>query len=160
MIFNPESKVWIYQSNRPFNTSEISALNAKCSSFVETWTAHNQQLKAGFEIKYNRFIILVVDETLTGASGCSIDKSVHLMKEIEQDFQVNLFDRFHVAWKDGNEVKSVDKSEFEVLLANGIIHENTIVFNNLVKNYYEYLKNWETPFHNSWHTKVFTLKSF
>lgn len=157
MIFSPESKVWIYQSNRPFSTVEINTLTTKLSNFVETWTAHNQQLKAGFEIKYNRFIVLVVDETSTGASGCSIDKSVHLIKEIEQDFQVNLFDRFHIAWKTNNEITSVDKAEFEALLAQGIITENTIVFNNLVKNYYEYLKNWETPFHNSWHARVFKL---
>lgn len=152
------SRVWIYQSNRPLNEIEIGILTPILNNFTKTWTAHNNQLKASFEIKYNLFIVLIVDENQAGASGCSIDKSVHLMKEIEQKFNINLFDRFNMAWKYKEEVFSASREEFEQLIKNSKIDTNTIVFNNLVENYGQYLENWEIPFKTSWHAKVFKLE--
>lgn len=157
MDFNPLSKIWIYQSNRAFTIEESAVLTDILNSFTKTWTAHNQQLKAGYEIKYNRFIILIVDETQAGASGCSIDKSVHLMKDIEQQLNINLFDRFQVAWKEDSIIKTADRSEFELLIEQGKVNGNTIVFNNLVENLEEFRTSWETPLKNSWHSKVFTV---
>ncbi|OAQ40574.1 ABC transporter ATPase [Pedobacter psychrophilus] len=156
---NDAARVWIYQSDRVFNTEEIVSLNQILKDFTITWTAHNQQLKADFEIKYNRFIILIVDEQQAGASGCSIDKSVHLMQEIEKQFNVNLFDRFHIAWKENDDVKSGSRDEFEHQIKIGNINQETIVFNNLVSNYDQLYTTWEIPFKNSWHSKVFKLES-
>src|SRR5690606_11396215 len=122
MMFSPQSKVWIYQSNRLFTHSDLAYLHETLAAFTESWTAHTQQLKAGYEIKYGHFIILIVDETLTGASGCSIDKSVHLMKEIEQKLNIDLFDRFQVAWKNGDNLTVSTKAEFEKLAESGIVN--------------------------------------
>jgi hypothetical protein len=155
---NDQARVWIYQANRIFNEIEITQLQQMLIEFTKNWTAHNQQLKADFELKYDRFIILMVDESQAGASGCSIDKSVHLMKQIEQKFNVDLFDRFHISWKDKNVVKSTSKENFELLIKGGLIDSETIVFNNLVTTYNDYLTNWEISFKNSWHPKVFKLK--
>jgi hypothetical protein len=156
---NLSSKVWIYQADRELALSEINEINEMLISFVESWTAHNQQLKAAYDIKYNRFLVLIVDQTQAGASGCSIDKSVHLMKTIEQKFQINLFDRFNIAFKVGDKVNSVTRESFENLIAKGEIKKDTIVFNNLVENYQNYLESWETTFENSWHARVFKLET-
>lgn len=157
MIFSPQSKVWFYQSDKLFNASDLAYLHDKLSAFTESWSAHNQQLKAGYEIRYDHFIVLIVDETLTGASGCSIDKSVHLMKEIEQQLNINLFDRFQIAWKDGERLTISNKSAFEQLVTTGAVNKDTIVFNNLVTNYQEYQNSWETTMSNSWHARVFDI---
>ena len=156
---NEQAKIWIYQANKTFSNDQISQLRSMLFDFTNGWTAHNQQLQADFEIKYNRFIILTVDESQAGASGCSIDKSVHLMKQIEQKFNIDLFDRFNIAWKDGEIVKSASREEFEELIKEGVINSETIVFNNLVPTYSAYLNNWEIPFKNSWHSKVFKLEA-
>ena len=158
-MINDEARVWVYQSNRVFNTEELDSLHQILKEFTQNWTAHNQQLKADFEIKYNRFIILIVDEHQAGASGCSIDKSVHLMQEIEKQFHVNLFDRFHIAWKESESVNSRSRDEFEHQIKNGNINQETIVFNNLVSNYDQLRTNWEISFKDSWHSKVFKLES-
>jgi len=158
-MINDAARVWIYQSDRVFNKEELNSLNQVLKDFTHTWTAHNQQLKASFEIKYNRFIILIVDEHQAGASGCSIDKSVHLMQEIEKQLNVNLFDRFHISWKENEVVKSGSRDEFERQIKNGNINQETIVFNNLVSSYDQLKTNWEIPLKNSWHSKVFKLES-
>jgi len=156
-MFSPQSKVWIYQSSRLFTNSDLAYLNETLTAFTESWTAHTQQLRAGYEIKYGHFIVLIVDETLAGASGCSIDKSVHLMKEIEEKLGINLFDRFQIAWKNRDNLTISTKSAFEQLAETGVVNSNTIVFNNLVKDYQEYQTSWETPLANSWHSRVFNV---
>lgn len=157
MIYSPQSKVWIYQSNRLFSNTDFDYLHTVLNTFVQNWSAHNHDLKAGYEIRHQRFIVLIVDETQTGASGCSIDKSVHLMKKIEEHLSIDLFDRFQIAWKEGENIRVSNKLEFENLLASETVNAQTVVFNNLVKSYEEYLNQWETPITNSWHTKVFAI---
>ena len=74
------SRIWVYQSSREFNGDEVKAIEAKLKDFVNEWTRHGDDLKASFEIKYNHFIILAVDESFNQVSGCSIDASTHIFK--------------------------------------------------------------------------------
>lgn len=152
---NQNSKVWIYQANRMFTEVECNNINALLQNFTQGWQAHGANLSAGFEIRYNLFLILWVDETLAAASGCSIDSSVRVIKQIEQDYNVDLFNRFNMAYKDNDLVKTVDKQRFEDLLKNQNINPQTKVFNNMVNTYGLLETNWEIPFANSWHSKVF-----
>jgi hypothetical protein len=149
------SRVWIYQSNRALNTAENEKILQQLNTFTQAWTAHNQQLKAAALVKYNRFIILIVDESQAGATGCSIDKSVHMMKQLEQQYQINLFDRFNLAYRNAAGITSVPRNEFEELIKTGEITEDTIVFNNMVQNVAELQTKWEVPLKNSWHIKLF-----
>jgi len=155
MNFSENSKVWIYQSTRQLEAAETAQIKQILDDFTTSWTAHNNQLKAKAEIRYNRFIVLVVDETQAGASGCSIDKSVNLMKALEKEFDLTLFDRFNIAYRDGDTIKSVGRFEFEELIKQGQIDTETIVFNNLVPTLKDLNTLWEVPFKNSWHQQVF-----
>jgi hypothetical protein len=155
MNFSENSKVWVYQSNRELSADEVNRIAKILGDFTAGWTAHNNQLKAKHEIRYNRFMVLIVDETQAGASGCSIDKSVNLMKGIEQEFGINLFDRFNIAYRDGDAITSVGRFEFEELIKQGRVNPETIVFNNLVPTLKDLNTQWEVPFKNSWHKQVF-----
>ncbi len=78
----PESsRVWIYQANRSLSEQELQEINTKLEDFITQWTAHGANLKASFEIRYKRFIILALDQELNAASGCSIDASVHFIQQ-------------------------------------------------------------------------------
>ena len=156
MNFSENSRIWIYQSSRELNATELARAEYILNNFTTDWTAHNNQLKAMGEVRYNRFIILVVDESQAGASGCSIDKSVALMKSIEQELNINLFDRFNTAYRtsDGN-IATATRAELESLIKQGAINADTIVFNNLVNNLGDLAAKWEVPYKNSWHKQVF-----
>lgn len=156
MSISENSRVWIYQSDRAFNPAEEASIKKELDAFTGQWHAHEHALAAKAEIKYHRFIILMVDESQVGASGCSIDKSVHFMKELEQKFNLNLFDRFNIAFRKGDEVTSCSRTEFEKLLEEGKIDENTLVFNNLVPTLADLRTSWEIPFKESWHARIFS----
>jgi len=155
MKFSPQSRVWIYQSDRKLTDQEVQQIQPELDRFTTNWTAHNNQLKAKGEVRYNRFFILIVDESQAGASGCSIDKSVHFMQQVQQHLGINLFDRFNLAYREGEEVLSLPRHGFEDKLKDGSINKQTIVYNNLVQNLTELETKWEVPFKDSWHIQLF-----
>jgi len=155
MQFSENSRVWIYQSDKKLADDLVQQIQQRLNTFAAEWTAHNNQLKAKAEIRYNRFFILIVDETQAGATGCSIDKSVNFMKRLEQEFGLNLFDRFNLAYRDADEVLSLPRHQFEEKIKEGSIDKNTTVYNNLVQNLTELNNKWEVAFKDSWHIQLF-----
>lgn len=155
MIFSPQSKVWIYQSNRKFTDQEASEIHDILTRFVAQWTAHGSQLKAKAEIFHHYFIVLTVDPEVANATGCSIDSSVRIIKEIESQFGLDLFDRFNMAYKVDDDVHVASKEDFETLISAKKIGLETIVFNNLVQNLEEFEQKWEVPLKDSWHKHIF-----
>lgn len=156
-LLAPESKVWIYQSSAPFLEEDIETLNTQLGNFAKHWVSHNQQLMAYAKLYHNQFIVLMVDESRAGASGCSIDKSVHFMKQIENHYGVNLFDRLTFAYQDKDGVQTLSKNEFAEQFANGNITEDTLVFDNLVKTKADFEERWLKPLKESWHKRFVKL---
>ena len=157
MNISEHSRIWIYQANRVLTARETALIQERLDTFTAQWLAHGHELLAKAEIRYNQFIILGVDEQQAGATGCSIDKSVKLMLDLEKEFNINLFDRFQLAYRDGAEIRTSNREEFQELLSSGKINGDTIVFNNLVSTKKALETNWEIPMKESWHANLFTL---
>ncbi len=147
-----DSRIWIYQSNREFSTEEISEISIGLKTFLESWTVHEKPIKSAFQIKYNRFIIIAVDKNFE-VSGCSIDTSVGFIQFIEKKYQVDLLDRRNITYKTANTIKFTSLTDFKTLIKSKSINKNTIVFNNLVSNIFEYNNHWKTSIKNSWHSR-------
>lgn len=149
-----DTRVWIYQSQRPFTESEATTIGNALQSFVQQWVSHNQQLKAHAFIKHRQFIVLMVDESAAGASGCSIDKSVHFIQDLEKQFDLNLFDRMTFTYELDGKVLTASKAELSQLYRDGQVNDETFVFNNLVKNKEEMEQLWRVPIGQSWHKRL------
>ena len=150
----PETaRVWVYQANRSFTETELQEISELLESFITQWTAHGADLNAGFEIRYNRFIILALDQSMTSASGCSIDASVHFIQQLEKRYEVDLLDKMNVSYKQGEFVAYKPLSEFKKMAKDKAVSKNTVVFNNLVNNILEYKSHWEVPAADSWHAR-------
>ncbi|MBQ4821383.1 ABC transporter ATPase [Aquimarina sp. MMG016] len=147
------SRVWIYQANRSFSPEELEEITSKLDQFIAQWTAHGADLKAGYDIKYKRFITIALDQNLNAASGCSIDASVHFIQELEKAYNVDLMDKMNVSFKQGEFVAYKTLADFRKMAKNRSVSPNTIVFNNLVNNIAEYRTDWEVPAKDSWHNR-------
>jgi hypothetical protein len=101
---HPSSKLWIYASNRALTSTEMEWLNEQLISFTQDWASHGNNLTARAEVVNPFFVIFAVDLSKEEASGCSIDKSVRLMKELGKELNVDFFNRLNVwvADADGN----------------------------------------------------------
>jgi len=145
------SRIWIYQADRELTADEQSFLNQELLNFITDWTAHNVALSGSFEILHDRFLVIMIDENKTSASGCSIDKCFNFLKKMEGKLNVNFMNRLLLAYKENDEIKMLPKSKFEDLLKAGQLNENTVVFNNLIEKKSELKTNWQVPIKDSWH---------
>ncbi|SIS50833.1 hypothetical protein SAMN05421766_102477 [Zobellia uliginosa] len=147
------SRIWIYQANRSFTEAELAEIRNELNEFITEWTAHGSQLKAGYEIKYKRFIVLALDQSAVAASGCSIDASVHFIQHLEKKYNVELLDKMNVSYKQGEHIAYKSLIDFKKMAKQKAVSKNTIVFNNLVANKQEYQEHWEVPAGESWHAR-------
>lgn len=151
----PESSVWIYPSDRPFREKELTKLKEALTDFLSSWTTHNQELEAGFDLPYNRFIVLGLNQEKVQASGCSIDASVHFIQELEKAFELSLLDKMNVTFKQGEYLSHKTLEDFKKMAKERAISKSTIVFNNLVGTVDGYHNFWEVPAEESWHNRFF-----
>ncbi len=100
--FPPDTRVWIYQADRQLSATEKTWLQEQIDAFTAQWASHGNQLTAGGYV-YNDFtVVLGVDTSQANSSGCSIDKSVHFIKEAGKALEVDFFNRLKV-WVKNNE---------------------------------------------------------
>jgi hypothetical protein len=144
------SRVWIYQSDRAFSNEEVAKIEKLLTEFINNWSTHGTSLKASGAVLYNRFVIIMAYEATVKASGCSIDKSVAFIKQLEKEFNCDFFNRLKIAYKEGNEVKTFHFNEKEELISKGVISSDTIIFNNLVQTKSELFTNWQVKIKDSW----------
>lgn len=147
------SRVWVYQSDRKLSDEEVAIITEKTTQFLTQWTAHGANLEAGFEIKYNRFIVIGLNQENASASGCSIDASVHFIQQLEKQFDLDLLDKMNVTYYNGDFIAHKSLADFKKMAKARSVSPNTVVFNNLVNTKEEYLENWEVPAKESWHNR-------
>lgn len=148
------TRVWVYQSNRPFTEEEGMEIKTLAAQFAQRWVSHSQQLRAYATLLFDRFLILMVDESNAGASGCSIDSSVSFVKALQAKFEVDFFDRMRFSFQDGDKVKTLSRADFSQLYQAGMINEETLVFDTLVKNKAELEQKFLKPLKTSWHARM------
>ena len=148
--FSPDSRVWIYQTNRVFSINEALEIEDLFLSFTSSWLSHGAKVKGAAHLFFGQFIILMADEKATGVSGCSTDSSVRLIKDIEQRFAVNMFDRTTLAFVVKDKVQLLPLSQLQYAFDNSFIDSDTLYFNNLVQTKDELENKWLAPIKESW----------
>lgn len=148
-----ESRVWIYQGKRAMSATEKSAISQLLRSFCEQWAAHGQPLRASFKIELNQFIIMVVDEDFRNPSGCSIDSSVGVLRQIQSVTCIDFLDRTLVPFYIDNEVQLIPLNKIKTGFASGQLKPDTITFNTLATTKGEWELQWQIPAEKSWMAK-------
>jgi hypothetical protein len=126
---NPESRMWFYGLKTPMNATQAAELKGIMDEFVGGWKAHGAQLAAAYRLIADQFLIIAVDESQQQATGCSIDKSVHLLQEFGAKHQLDFFNRMLVHVMDNGTFKSYTTSELKEAIAEGKIGPATQIMN-------------------------------
>ena len=151
-LLSDSSKLWVFQSDKIISPSNQKILINEISPFLTDWSSHGAEIKSSFEIRYDLFLIISVDEEINSASGCSIDKLTNFIIQISNEIGVDFFNRLNVAYKsDFEKINLIRLSDFKTLISEGKINEESIVFNNLIKTKKDYIESWEVQLKNSWH---------
>ncbi len=144
------SRVWIYQSSRIFGINEALQIEELMETFIVNWKSHGAAVNGYANLFFGQFIVIVADETATTVGGCSTDSSVRLIKQIEDTFKVNMFDRQSLAFVIKDKVQLLPLAQINYALENGFITPETLYFNNLVATKADLLTKWIVPAKDSW----------
>ena len=151
--FHPDSRVWVYQSNRLFTLNEALEIEEMLKEFVAGWMSHGEKVKGAAYLFFGQFIVLMADETATNVGGCSTDSSVRMIKDIEQRFKVNMFDRTTLAFVVKDKIELLPLSQLQYAFDNGFLNADSLYFNNLVQTKKELESEWIVMVKESWLAK-------
>lgn len=155
--FAPESRVWIYQSNRLLMMSEAFDLEPMLDSFLAEWRSHGAKVKCWGNLLFGQFLVLAADETQAGVSGCSTDSSVRFVKTVGEKFKVDFFNRTHLAFFVKEKIQTISMAQLQPALNAGLITADTPYLNNTVLTLGEMRDKWVIPVKDSWIAGRFAL---
>ncbi len=149
------ARLWIYQAERSLTDQEVELVRHGTIDFLNQWQAHGQELKASFELKFNQFLILAVDESFSQVSGCSIDASVHLIKSLENKLHLSFSTSRKVAFFQEEKINLYPFHELKQHVQNKMIKPETQIFDNTIKNIADLNQNWLVPCSQTWMNRYF-----
>ncbi len=149
------SRVWVYQAERILTEKEIEIVKQRLTRFCEGWNTHGNGMPSSFDIFDQQILILAVDESGLGASGCSIDSSVKVLRELESMLGVNLTDQGKVSVRNSSgDLKVFAALGLKSKVQAGELTLEQEVINPLIRTKADLHQLWQ-PVRNSWLNKYF-----
>ena len=133
-----ESRIWIYAADHKLTNDQESCILKSISDHLQNWEAHKVPLTAGVTILENHFIVVALDDSQYGASGCSIDTLQKLIQNLEKDLSISLLNRLNIFCKIEDEILCVPSFKLE-----SIAKSNTLFYDLTIQkksDLYSYLK--------------------
>lgn len=148
-----QSRLWMYAANREMNFEECQEINKALQNFTQHWTSHDMPIQAGAVIWYNRIILIAANESFQSVSGCGIDKSVKLMKDLGAQFGIDFFNRLQILVKQNNGLTGYTKDGLQKALDTDELNEQSLVFNPMVQTLGDFREKGFVPLHQFWMAK-------
>ncbi len=148
-----ESRVWVYAGNRSMTATEVDTANSMLVAFCEQWVAHGHPLKTSFKIENQQFIILAVDDDFHNPSGCSIDSSVGVMRQLQEAIGTDFLNRGMVSFYLNSSVIQVPFAELKSRFAAGEFDSSSLIFNTLIATKADFETRWLISAEKSWLAK-------
>jgi hypothetical protein len=151
-----DARIWIFAAVRALSADEQHSLLGAVDAFLHDWKAHGEPLAASRDLRYGQFLVVAVDESAAGASGCSIDAMVRVLTSLEARIGVPLTDHGPVLFRDTSGVRRVERPEFARLAREGTVTRDTVVFDNTLTRLADLRAGrWEVPARDAWHQRAF-----
>ncbi|RYE21169.1 MAG: hypothetical protein EOP51_16275 [Sphingobacteriales bacterium] len=148
--FSDNARVWIYQSSRAFIQKEADEINEQLHQFYAHWQSHGIPVKGWAKLLFKQFVVFIADETDVQVSGCSTDSSVHIVKSIERQYSVNMFDRLMLTFLVNGKAEMLPFNQVQYAIEKGYINQDTPLFSNIAATKGELFTNWLIPIKESW----------
>ena len=152
-----EARIWVYQANRSLVYEERAAMLQKTKSFLAQWASHGNPLQCSADILYDQYLILAVEESFQGATGCAVDASIQFIRSLEQEFQIDLLDRTVIAFRQDENNMIVPLGQLQEKIQQGIISADMLTFDNTITKKEALAHQWLIRARDSWLGKYFRV---
>ncbi|MDA7501716.1 hypothetical protein N8482_00415 [Chitinophagales bacterium] len=151
------SRIWIYQADRFLVNEEKIIISQRLETFCNTWLSHGIPVEASFEIRHNAFVIFAANVTKTAVSGCSIDSSVSIIRELEKQFDLSFFNRMRLVFEQEGEFLMADYQDVAAMITKKELSLDSTSFNLLLNSKSQLETDWKVPISKSWIAKRLEL---
>ena len=141
---NDQSRIWIYAAEQKLTNEQENHILKAISDHLQNWEAHKVSLTAVVTILENHFIIIALDETKNGASGCSIDTLQNTIQNLEKELSVSLLNRLNVFCRIDDKIHCIPTTK----LAEHA-NQETLFYDLTIQKKIE-LSNWLKPIEEGW----------
>jgi hypothetical protein len=145
------SRVWVFGSDKPLSDEGTKALLDGVDRHLADWKAHGAPLTVSREWRDGRFLVVAVDQSTAGASGCSIDGLFRVPQQLEREAGASLVGGGRVFYRDDHGVvQSTSRAEVGTLASSGFITKDTVVFDTSVTDLGTFRACFERRAKDSW----------
>jgi hypothetical protein len=153
-----DARLWVFAAAEPVAGDAERALLDAADQFLAGWAAHGVPLRCARDWRDGRFLAIGVDQSVEGASGCSIDGLFRSLRALEPRLGTTLLAGGRVYWRDAEgAVRSADRARFRGLAQEGALGGDTPVFDTTATTVGAWRGAFERPLAASWHAQVVGL---
>lgn len=145
------ARVWIFGSDRPLTEEGTTVLLKHVDEYLAGWKAHGAPLTVGSQHRDQRFLVIAVDQSTAGATGCSIDGLFRVLQGIEPQVGASLVGGGRVFYRGAESVvQSTTREQLPTLVASGEITKDTVVFDTTITDLGSFRSGFEKRAKESW----------
>jgi hypothetical protein len=145
------SRVWVFGSDRVLDAETEHRMLVQVDEYLHQWKAHGEPLTVGRQWRDSRFLVVGVDQSTAGASGCSIDGLFRVLQNVQREVGANLVGGGRVFYRDQTgTVQSASRSEIEELTKQGAITRDSVVFDTTLTDLGAWRSHFERPAKECW----------
>ena len=143
----PDSaRVWIFGSDMQLSEDAATALMRDVGDHLANWKAHGEPLTVGSQLLDDRFLVVAVDQSTTGASGCSIDGLFRVLQAVQSKLGANIVGGGRLFYRDNHgAIQCAPRADLDDLRASGAIGPDTVVFDTTITDLGTFRKKFEQP---------------
>lgn len=150
-----DARVWVFGASDALGDELVAPMLRQVDSYLAQWAAHGEPLTSAREWRDHHFLVVGVDQTTAGASGCSIDALFRILQGLERSLGTSLVSGGRVFYRDARgEVQCVDRATFAARARAGEIGGDTEVFDTTVTTAAALRERFALPASQSWHAQL------
>jgi len=139
-----QSRIWIYAAEQKLTNEQENHILKSISDHLQNWEAHKVPLTAGVTILEHHFIIIALDESDNGASGCSIDTLQNKIQNLEKELSISLLNRLNIFCRIEDTIKCIPTTKLAEFA-----NKETLFYDLTIQKKSE-LSNWLKPIKEGW----------
>ena len=101
--FGPNCRVWVFIGARALDATEATWVNEQLLAFTNTWQTHGKAMNATSFVFEKYALVIAANEEGVQASGCSMDKINHLVRQMGAELGIDFFARMNTLVKENNQ---------------------------------------------------------
>jgi len=150
-----DARLWVFAASDRITGERTSELLDAVDEYLAGWKAHGEPLTSAREWRDDRFLVIAVDQSTAGASGCSIDALFRILQQLQGRLGTSLVGGGRVFFRNrAGEIEATTRAVFADRAVAGEVDTGTIVFDTTVTSLESYRRGFERRAGETWHREL------